>query len=48
MTNAPTKQQVRKWINSRAREPRPIPDPKQLRRELGIDLIEMQRNNRFK
>jgi hypothetical protein len=38
-----TKQNVHDWMIDRARNPRPIPDQKQLRRELGHDLIDMQR-----
>lgn len=34
---------VRADMEHRSREPRPAPDMKQVRRELGFDLIEMER-----
>jgi hypothetical protein len=41
----PTKEQVRHWMQERAKEHKPLPDPKQMRRELGIDLIEQARKD---
>lgn len=41
----PTKQQVRQYMEGRQREHKPPPDPKQIRRELGWDLIEAERND---
>jgi hypothetical protein len=38
-TNYPTKQQVRDWLSQRLLQPRPLPDIKQIRRELGWDLL---------
>lgn len=43
----PTKEQVRAWQHERVKSPKPPPDPKQIRRELGWDLVEYQRNGRF-
>lgn len=40
-----TKEQVRDWMHERAKEPKPLPDAKQLRRELGMDLIELVRKD---
>jgi hypothetical protein len=34
----PTKEQVRDWIEHRHVDHRPLPDLKQIRRELGWDL----------
>jgi hypothetical protein len=38
-----TKEQVRDWMQERAREPRPLPSQAQMNRELGRDLIEAER-----
>ncbi|MBV8665208.1 MAG: hypothetical protein JO269_01880 [Burkholderiaceae bacterium] len=37
-TTTPTKEQVRDWIEHRHADHRPLPDLKQIRRELGWDL----------
>lgn len=42
----PTKEVVKDWINDRAAHRRPLPDAKQLRRELGMELIDAERNKR--
>ena len=34
----PSKEQVRDWIGNRHSDHRPLPDIKQIRRELGWDL----------
>lgn len=39
----PTKEQVRHWQQERNRERKTPPDPKQIRKELGWDLIEAER-----
>lgn len=39
----PTKQQVRHYMEGRQREHKPPPDQKEIRRQLGWDLIEMER-----
>lgn len=39
----PTKQQVRQYMEGRQREHKPPPDQKEIRRQLGWDLIEMER-----
>jgi len=39
----PTKQQVREYMDGRQREHKPPPSQKEIRRQLGWDLIEMQR-----
>ena len=36
----PTKQDVRDWLKREVAEHRPPPDPKQIRRELGWDLLQ--------
>lgn len=41
----PTKEQVRHWTQDRIKEHKPPPDPKQIRRELGWDLIEQERKD---
>lgn len=35
---APTKEQVREWMNQRQAEHTPPPTPEQVRRELGWDM----------
>jgi hypothetical protein len=42
----PTKEQVRRWLEERSKERRPPPDPKQIRRELGWTLNEVERAQR--
>lgn len=37
--NYPTKQQVRDWLSQRLVQHKPLPDIKQIRRELGWDLF---------
>lgn len=37
--NYPTKQQVRDWLSQRLVQNKPLPDIKQIRRELGWDLL---------
>lgn len=44
MAAHPTKQQGHDWLASRRRRPRPLPDIKTIRRELGIELIEAQQD----
>lgn len=36
----PTKESVRHWIGTRAKERKPLPDPDQVRRELGWGLVQ--------
>jgi hypothetical protein len=43
-----TKEQARRWIGDRAKDRKPLPDPKELRRQLGLDLIQAERNKRQK
>ena len=38
-TNYPTKQQVRDWLSQRLLQQTPLPDIKQIRRELGWDML---------
>jgi hypothetical protein len=35
----PSKESVRKWLRARIEQRRPPPDPAQIRRELGWDLL---------
>jgi len=42
-TNYPTKQQVRDWLSQRLQQHKPLPDIKQIRRELGWDLLKTSR-----
>lgn len=42
----PTKQQVRQYMEDRQREHKPLPDQNEIRRQLGWDLIEMERAER--
>ena len=44
LTHQPSKESVRDWLRSEIGHHRPPPDPKQIRRELGWELIEMQRS----
>jgi len=41
---SPSKEIVRRWLRSELEQRRPPPDPKQIRRELGWDLVKMERN----
>lgn len=40
----PTKERVRAWLDDQVTQHKPPPDPKQIRRELGWDLIEAERH----
>jgi hypothetical protein len=40
---APTKEQVRDWLIHRQADPQPLPELKQIRRELGWDLPDLHR-----
>lgn len=42
----PTKEQVKRWIDDRAKERKPLPSQKELRRQLGIELIDAERNKK--
>lgn len=44
----PTKEQVRKWLADEVKRHKPPPDPKQIRRELGWDLLQAERNKQRK
>lgn len=33
--NTPTKQQVRQYLQERVKTPKPVPDPQEIRRQLG-------------
>lgn len=35
----PTKESVREWLRAEVRRRRPPPDPSQIRRELGWELV---------
>jgi hypothetical protein len=37
--NQPSKESVRQWLRERLAQRRPPPDPEQIRRELGWDLV---------
>jgi hypothetical protein len=37
--NQPSKESVRQWLAARVAQRRPPPDPQQIRRELGWDLV---------
>lgn len=39
----PSKESVRQWLQNQIVERRPPPDPQQIRRELGWELIRMAR-----
>lgn len=40
----PSKEQVRQWQQDRIKSHKPPPDPKQVRRELGWELLDAERN----
>ncbi|MFS2003477.1 hypothetical protein ACEN9F_07575 [Duganella sp. CT11-25] len=42
-TKQPTKEAVRQWLQTQLEERRPPPDPKQIRRELGWEMLKMER-----
>ncbi len=48
MSDRPTKEQVRRWTDERARVRKPLPNQRELRRQLGQDLIEAQRDRKRK
>jgi hypothetical protein len=37
----PSKEAVRQWLQKKLEERRPPPDPQQIRRELGWDLVKV-------
>ena len=39
----PTKEAVRQWLQNKLVDRRPPPDPQQIRRELGWDLVTVER-----
>ena len=39
----PSKEAVRQWLHQQIEERRPPPDPKQIRRELGWELVRLER-----
>lgn len=45
-TKQPTKQDVRDWLRRELAKQRPPPDVKQIRRELGWDLLQTRRQPR--
>jgi len=38
----PDKEMVRKWLKAELEQRRPPPDPEQIRRELGWDMLRLQ------
>ena len=42
----PSKEQVREYLKQRQAEHRPPPDIKEIRRQLGWDMLEMSRQGR--
>lgn len=42
----PSKETVRQWLRIQIEERRPPPDPKQIRRELGWELLKLERGSR--
>ncbi|SFV08475.1 hypothetical protein [Pseudoduganella namucuonensis] len=40
----PTKEAVRQWLKDKLVERRPPSDPQQIRRELGWDLVKLERD----
>jgi hypothetical protein len=42
----PSKESVRQWLHARIEQRRPPPDPQQIRRELGWELIRMPPDKR--
>lgn len=43
-----TKEQARRWMEDRAKDRKPLPSQKELRRQLGMDLLDAQRNQKRK
>ncbi|NRR32396.1 hypothetical protein HSX11_19690 [Oxalobacteraceae bacterium] len=44
----PSKESVRQWLQTRQqerKERKPLPDPQQIRRELGWDLVRLERGD---
>ena len=39
----PSKEDVRQWLQNKLAERRPPPDPAQIRRELGWDMVKVER-----
>jgi hypothetical protein len=39
----PSKEQVKRWIEDRAKEHKPLPSQAEIRRQIGFDLVEAQR-----
>jgi hypothetical protein len=44
----PSKESVRQWLRQQLELRRPPPDPQQIRRELGWDLIKLEGTDRAK
>lgn len=42
---SPSKELVRDWLKREIAQHRPPPDPRQIRRELGWDLLEAERTS---
>jgi len=42
-TRQPSKETVRDWLRTQIEARRPPPDPKQIRRELGWELVRLER-----
>lgn len=42
----PSKEAVRHWLQSRQQERRPLPDPQQIRRELGWEMVRAEQAER--
>ncbi len=42
----PSKEAVRIWLQSRREERRPLPDPQQIRRELGWEMVRVEQDER--
>lgn len=42
----PSKEAVRSWLQSRQEERRPLPDPQQIRRELGWEMVRAEQDER--
>ena len=42
----PGKEEVRQWLKNKLEERRPPPDPQQIRRELGWDMVKGERDER--
>ncbi|HVK94068.1 MAG TPA: hypothetical protein VM571_05015 [Noviherbaspirillum sp.] len=40
----PSKEQVRKWLNNEVKRQMPPPDPQQIRRELGWNLVAAEKS----